>query len=133
MLNFVRGNDCNVNDLFSFYDSSIINIFLTSFLAGLFVTLWSLLLIIPGIIAAISYSMVSFILADKKKSDAMEVIRESKRLMNGYKLDYFAFCLSFIGWMLLCVLIIPIIYVMPYYMVSNTLYYEELCKIKKEC
>lgn len=131
VLNFVRGKSYDINDLFSFYDKRFLLIFLTSFLVGLFTTLWSLLLIIPGIIAALSYSMITYLLADGKKNDAMEVIKESKRMMNGYKMDYFVFGLSFIGWALLCTLIIPIIYVMPYITVSNALYYEELRKIKK--
>lgn len=129
ILNFVRGKKLEVKEIFSFYDKFLL-IFAVTFLVGLFVSLWSLLLIIPGIIAALSYSMVTYLLADSKLDNPMELIKESKRMMNGYKMNYFVFNLSFIGWQLLCVFIIPVIFVIPYMAVSNALYYEELRKIQ---
>lgn len=133
VLKFVRGEEYSLNNVFEFYDSRILTIFALSFLVGLFTMLWSLLFIIPGIIAAISYSMYSFIYVDGTITDPMGVIRESKRMMSGYKWDYFVFQLSFIGWILLVAMSlgIALIYVMPYMLVSETLYYDELKKIKE--
>ncbi len=130
MLNFVRNKKIDINDLFKYYDKRFLLILLVSILVVLFTFFWTLLFIIPGIVAALSYSMVNFIIAEGKKDDAVEVIKESKRMMNGYKWDYFVFNLSFIGWVLLCMFVIPLIYVLPYATVSQTLYYEELRKIK---
>lgn len=76
------------------------------FMVGLFTFLWSLLFIIPGIIAAIRYSQAFFILADYPEKGIMECINESKWMMQGNKGKYFCLILSFIGWMLLTALAI---------------------------
>ncbi len=70
----------------------------------LFILLWSLLLIIPGIIAAISYSMTFYILADDNSIGAMDALKKSKKMMDGYKWKYFCLVLRFLGWALLFIL-----------------------------
>ena len=70
---------------------------------------WSLLLVVPGIIAAIRYSMSFFVLADHPDWKVTECIEESKRLMNGNKGKFFCLMLSFIGWFLLWYLFIILI------------------------
>jgi uncharacterized membrane protein len=132
MIKLVRNEEFSLSNLFEFYDGRIITVFVLSFLVGIFVFLWSLLFIIPGIIAAISYTMYIYIYADGVKENPMDVISESKRLMNGYKWDYFVFNLSFIGWMLLGAVSFGLayIYVVPYVFVSEVMYYDELKKIK---
>lgn len=67
-----------------------------------FTLLWTLLLIVPGIIASISYSQTLYILADNPEIGAMEAINRSKKMMYGYKWKYFCLGLRFIGWCLLC-------------------------------
>lgn len=131
-LKLVRGKEFSLSDLKAYYPV-FFKIFIMELLVGIFVTLWSMLLIIPGIIAAISYSMVYFICVDKEKLSAMETIKESKRLMNGYKLDYFVFNLSFIGWILLIPLTLGIaaIWVVPYITIADTMYYDKLKTINK--
>ncbi len=131
ILNVVRDKNFDISDLFKFYKERMWTIILLSILIGLFTALWGLLFIIPGIIAALSYSMSFFIFVDSEEKDAMNIIKKSKDMMYGYKWDYFVFQLSFIGWALLCLFIIPIIYVLPYYYVANTMYYEELKAIKE--
>ena len=76
--------------------------------------------------------MAFYIWIDETKTDTMEVIKESKRMMDGYKWDYFVFGLSFIGWILLVVITFGIaaIYVMPYMTVAQAMYYDELKAIK---
>lgn len=102
--------------------------FLTSLLTGIFVILWSLLLIIPGIIAAYSYSMVYFILAENPEMSAMEAIRESKRIMKGHKFELFVLQLSFIWWYLLCVVTFGLasIYVIPYTEMAKANFYNKI-------
>ena len=65
---------------------------------GLFIVLWSLLFIVPGIIAAIRYSQAFFILADDPNKGIRQCMDESKMMMRGNKAKYFCLSLSFIGW-----------------------------------
>ena len=65
---------------------------------GLFILLWSLLFIVPGIIAAIRYSQAFFILADDPNKGIRQCMDESKMMMRGNKAKYFCLSLSFIGW-----------------------------------
>lgn len=70
----------------------------------LFIVLWGLLLIVPGIIAAIRYSQAFFILADDPSKGIRQCMDESKMMMKGNKAKYFCLSISFIGWVLLTVL-----------------------------
>jgi uncharacterized membrane protein len=94
----------------------------------LFIVLWLLLLIIPGIIAAISYSMTFYILADDKSIKPMEAIDKSKKMMDGYKWKYFFLCLRFFGWALLCILTLGIgfLWLIPYINVSIAKFYDDV-------
>ena len=105
---------------------------LITIVVGIFVTLWSLLLIIPGIIAAISYSQVYFVKLDNPDMEVMDVLKKSKELMNGHKMDYFVLLLSFIGWLILGVFTLGILYLwlMPYMSVTEANFYNELVKNK---
>lgn len=94
----------------------------------LFILLWMLLLIIPGIIAAISYSMTFYIIADDNSIGAMDAIDKSKKMMDGYKWKYFCLGCRFIGWALLCILTIGIgfLWLMPYMQVSMAKFYDDV-------
>lgn len=74
------------------------------FMISLFITLWMLLLIVPGIIASLRYSQAFYILADDPTKGVMQCIRESKELMKGNKGKIFCLQCSFIPWMLLAIL-----------------------------
>ena len=63
--------------------------------------LWSLLLVVPGIVKLYSYRMVPYILAEHPELSANEVITRSRKMMNGNKWQAFKLDLSFIGWILL--------------------------------
>ena len=99
----------------------------------LFVLLWSLLLIIPGIIAALSYSMTFYILADNDSMGAKEAMDESKIMMDGYKWKFFCLGLRFLGWILLCMLTLGIgfLWLIPYMQVSYAKFYDDLKGYKK--
>ena len=105
---------------------------LITLLVGIFVGLWTLLLIIPGFIAAISYSQVYYIKLDNPELEVMDVLRKSKELMRGHKMDYFILLLSFTGWILLGVLTLGILYLwlIPYMSVTEANFYNELIKNK---
>lgn len=69
---------------------------------AIFITLWTLLFIVPGIIASIRYSQAFFILADDPSKGIRQCMNESKAMMKGNKSKYFWLYLSFIGWAFLC-------------------------------
>jgi len=94
----------------------------------LFTFLWTLLLIIPGIIASLSYSMTFLILADDNSIGAMEAIDKSKKMMYGYKWKFFCLGLRFLGWALLCILTLGIgfLWLTPYMIVSMVKFYEDI-------
>lgn len=71
-------------------------------LRSIYVFLWSMLLIVPGILAAYSYSMADYLLSRNPQMGVSEALRESKRLMYGRRWRLFCLEISFIGWMILC-------------------------------
>ncbi len=99
-----------------------------SLLVGIFTFLWSLLLWVPGIIKAISYSMSFFVMADDPELTAREALNISKEITKGHKMDIFVLGLSFIGWMLLSVFTfgIALIYVIPYMETTMANYYQTI-------
>ena len=99
-----------------------------SLLQAIYLILWTLLLIVPGIIKAYSYSQTFFIALDKPELGAEECINESMRMMNGYKMKLFLLDLSFIGWWLLSILSLGIgfLWLLPYIYTSRSHFYEEL-------
>jgi uncharacterized membrane protein len=100
-------------------------------LMAIFIWLWSLLLIIPGIIKSFSYCLTPFIVADSKDISATDAITLSKKMTQGYKGELFVFVLSYIGWALLSGLtagLLGIFYVGPYMMTAFGGYYVELKK-----
>ncbi len=82
----------------------------------LYIFLWSLLLIVPGIIKAFSYSMAEWILAKHPEMTPSQAIQRSQELMQGHKSELFVLGLSFIGWFLLCILTLGIgfVFLIPY-------------------
>lgn len=128
VLDVVRGKELDFSTITKFYNKFFV-IFIMSFLVGVYTMLWALLLIIPGIICALGYSMIYYIFVDNSELTAQECMSKSKEMMEGHKMDYFLFMLSFIGWILLCAFIIPAIWVVPYVTCAQANYYEELKKL----
>ncbi len=127
-----RGETPEYNELFS--KTHLFGGFLLlSILMAIFITLWTLLLIIPGIIAAISYSQAALIKIDNEEMGAMDCIKKSKELMNGHKWEYCKLVLSFIGWFILGAFTFGILYfwLIPYVSVAECNFYNELIKEKK--
>jgi len=94
----------------------------------IFVLLWMLLLIIPGIIAAISYSMTFYIIADDPTIGPLDAIDKSKQMMYGYKLKFFIMYLMFFGMGLLCILTLGIgfLWLIPFIQVTTAKFYDDI-------
>ena len=126
-INISRNQDARLEQIFQGFNN--FNTSLGAYLLMLLFTfLWSLLLIIPGIIAVLSYSMTFYILADDNSIGAMEAIDKSKKMMDGYKWKYFCLGLRFIGWSLLCILTLGIgfLWLLPYMQVSMVKFYDDI-------
>lgn len=98
------------------------------FLMSLKVWLWSLLLVIPGIIMAHAYAMTPYILEEHPEIGAWEASRVSQKMMRGHKFRLFRLYLSFIGWALLCVptLGVGFLWLVPYMQMSQAAFYSDL-------
>ena len=126
-LDVSRKQPVSVGSLFegfkSFGDSLALHI-----LNAIFTFLWSLLLVIPGIIKAYSYSMGYFILADRPDLSGNQARKRSMYLMKGHKWQLFCLDFSFIGWYLLSLLTLGILafWIYPYHMTARAEFYNEL-------
>ncbi len=97
------------------------------FLSTLFILLWMLLFIIPGIIAAFRYAMVYFIVADDEDVGPLEAIRQSKEMMAGNKWKFFCLHWRFFWWGLLCAVFpIGMLWLVPYMQTSFAKFYEDV-------
>lgn len=116
------------NELFSQFDRFGAG-FAQSFLRGLYIALWSLLFIIPGIIAGYSYALTPFLMVEHPELSANEAISLSKKMMQGNKGNLFVLDLSFIGWNILAILTLNIgfLAVNPYRNAAYAAFYREVC------
>jgi uncharacterized membrane protein len=94
----------------------------------IFIILWMLLLIIPGIIAALSYALTFYNLADNESIGSLEAITKSKEMMRGNKWKLFCLYFRFLGWALLCILTagIGFLWLIPYMQVSMAKFYDDV-------
>ena len=133
-LNAFRGwnERVRMSNLFDGY-RDFSRVFLTLLIQGIYIVLWSLLLVIPGIIKALSYTMTAFVLNDEPGLSYDAAITRSSKLMDGHKLDFFLFSLSFIGWALLAALTFGIgfLWLVPYYSTAKAAFYHELLEEEK--
>lgn len=129
-LRLLRGVQIGVNDLFAYYNKRV---FMTMLLKFVYVVLWSLLLIVPGIIKSYSYAMTEFLMLDDPELEKNKAIEKSMEMMSGNKMRLFLLDLSFIGWILLCILTlgIGVILLEPYIETAHAAFYEDL-KTEKE-
>lgn len=114
---------------FSLKSGYYLNVVAAKFLTNLFIFLWSLLLVVPGIIKSLEYMMVDYILADNPNISPMEALRESKQMMCGHKWNAFVLGLSFLGWEILnlfTVGLLDVFYVRPYMEATFAELYLEL-------
>ena len=106
--------------------------FVLNLLTNLYISLWSLLFIIPGIIAAYRYSMAPFIMSEHPEMTPSQALKASSELMNGYKWDLFCLGLSFIGWAILNVFTLGIgsLWLNPYMNAAYAAFYRRVTREK---
>ena len=107
----------------------------TMFLSDLFILLWCLLFIIPGIVKGYAYRMVPYILAEHPEMNGTEVITLSRKMMKGNKWRAFVFDLSFLGWEILGALtagIVDVFWTRPYKAAANAELYRAIAEADAE-
>lgn len=126
-LDIVDGAEASIGTVFSMFGRWKTALW-SRILIGIRVMLWSLLFVIPGIVASYSYAMVGFVLADHPEMSASEALAESKRIMRGNRWRLFCLNLSFIGWSFLCLFTFGIgyLWLLPYMEAANAAFYREV-------
>ena len=129
-LEFIRGKKMEFNDVIGYCKEHFVQYFVVTLLVGIITTLFTFLLIIPGIIAGIGLMFYQEVCADNENMSSTEVVKKSWAITKGHKVELFVLGLSFIGWFLLGSLTFGILYIwiIPYMIVTLQLAYEELRK-----
>lgn len=132
-LNLAKREEISVGDVFKGFNITGKAVWLY-IITNFFIFLWTLLLLIPGIIKTYSYSMAPFILADNPELTAREALSKSKKIMDGHKFELFVLQLSFFWWYLLegITFGIAAIYVTPYVNATTTNFYNKIKEQKIE-
>ena len=129
-LRLARGEHIQTNNLFIGYQTGrrAVQVYATAFLTWIYILLWSLLLIVPGIIKAFEYSQVFYLIADNPNMTASEALKTSSQIMAGKKCLLFQLWLRFLGWAILCLLTLGIgfLWWLPYVHVSLAHFYERI-------
>jgi len=123
----IRGEDFSMVNLFDGF-GLFLKSFLMTLLGAIFILLWSLLLIVPGIIKGLSYGMTYFVMHDDPGLGPLETLRRSEAMMRGHRWQLFKLQLSFLGWALLCIPTfgIGMLWLGPYIYASTANFYENL-------
>ena len=126
-LRMAREENTDYERLFDGF-SQYVRITLAELLKGIYVLLWMLLLIIPGIVKDYSYAMTEFILKDHPEMSGEEAICQSMKMMQGHKMQLFLLDLSMIGWFILSCLTLGIgfLFLIPYNNSAHAHFYEDL-------
>ena len=136
-LSVVRAGDIKFETLVTVPFKGFLKKWGACWLQALYLSLWSMLFVIPGIIKAYAYAMTEYIMLDNPELGINEAITKSRQMMKGYKWKLFVLDLSFILWRLLCMIpvagtIINVLFLTPYVTATRAQFYEELKKIKAE-
>lgn len=127
LLKMEDGEDASIEDLFSQFHR-LVDGLVMNLLRSVYITLWTMLFIIPGFVAVYKYAMAPFILLENPDMTANEAITASKKLMDGHKGDLFTLDLSFIGWDFLNLLTMGIgsLWLNPYKNAARAAFYRDL-------
>lgn len=122
-----RQTEVHVGTLFDYFPHWK-NVAVTKLLENVYIFLWTLLLIVPGIIASYSYAMTDFILAENPELEPREALERSKAMMEGNRWRLFCLHFSFIGWGILAALTLGIgnLWLTPYQKAAVTAFYREV-------
>lgn len=123
-----KGDKPVYNTLLDGFKEPLTSSIVTFLLQNIFIILWSLLLIIPGIIKSFSYAMSLYIISDHPNMSATDAITLSSKMMDGHKMELFMLYLSYIGWYLLGVITfgLAILYIAPFVKAAELEFYLEL-------
>ena len=126
-MKIARGEDVELTEIFS-KGNLFLKAVLSSMLAGIVVFFGTLVLIIPGIILALGYAMISYLYIDNPEIGVVDVLKKSRTMMKGHKWEYFCLNLSFLGWMILGIFTFGILYfwLIPYIGVTQVNFYESI-------
>lgn len=115
------------------FKKSLATSIIANLLRMVFIFLWLLLFIIPGIIKALAYSMLPYIIADNPEIEAMEALEKSQEMMRGNKLRLLGLYFSFIGWFILAALTFGIgfVFLAPYIQTTVANFYVDIRGNKK--
>lgn len=129
-LNSFRQIKFRFEDLFEPFKTMYFKTLVLYILKLIYIVLWTLLFIIPGIIKALAYSLSSYIINDNPDLDANDAITKSKELMNGNKWRLFKLMFSYLGWIILGLLAfgVGIFFVIPYIEAGLTAFYLDVIK-----
>lgn len=133
ILKLSRGEPVTLGLIFSGFND-FLRAFVTFLLTSIYIFLWTLLLIVPGILAILNYSMTYYILLDNPGMGANDAIGLSKKMMYGHRWKYFCLCWRFFGWLLLCIVTfgIAVLWVQPYIMVTIAKFYDDTKRVYAE-
>ena len=122
------GDNRLTNNSFSLGFGNWLHVVWGMILSTIYIFLWTLLLIIPGIIKSYSYALTPYILVEHPEMSANEAIEESMRLMDGHKFDLFYLQLSFIGWAILSILSLGLgfFWLITYQMTAQAAFYRDI-------
>lgn len=126
-----RAEKTSVGELaFAFNRNDFLPVVKTMFLRGLYIFLWTCLLVIPGLIKSYEYRMVDYILAEHPDMSTREVLRRSREMMMGHKWNTFVLDMSFFGWAFLGALVpfglFNLFWTYPYMRATEAELYEAL-------
>ncbi|MGM9974453.1 MAG: DUF975 family protein [Clostridiaceae bacterium] len=126
-IRLINRDGAEFDDLFSYF-KIFWNALLLRIITGIYTFLWTLLFIIPGIIAAYRYAMAPYIMAENTSLTAHEAIDRSKEMMSGNKWRLFCLDVSFIGWLILAGLTMGIgfLWLTPYMECARAAFYIDL-------
>lgn len=125
--NLYYGTEPKFNDIFMHYNK-LGNTIVANLLIAIFTVLWTLLFIIPGIIASYSYRMTFYILDENPDMSAKEAIKASKELMKGHKWQLFCLDISFIGWAIVTAFTLGfgVLFLNPYTLAAEYAFYNQI-------
>jgi uncharacterized membrane protein len=131
-LSLSRRQEAQLSQLFEGFQN-FTRALVTYLLMILFILLWTFLFIIPGFVAAFSYSQTFFILAENPQMESMDVLRKSKTMMRGNRWKLFCLFWRFFGWFLFGILSLGIgfLWIIPYLITTSARFYDDLKTVDK--
>jgi uncharacterized membrane protein len=126
-LSISRGKEARLEEIFLGFNN-FGTALITYLLLLLYIFLWTLLLIVPGIIAALGYSLTFYILVDDPNIKPQDALKKSKSMMDGHKEMLFYLCLRFLLLAILCILTLGIgfLWLIPYVHVTMAKFYDDV-------